>query len=136
MVGRILRLLSYLFHAVLALFMMGIAVVSMSSGQPLRLDMLPWKGGETSTWLLWAGLFGLLSILLAVTGRVQFLFPLYALGVLSLMVRGFLLQPYTFENKQSFYQVLYLIGAAFLAFLISLTLLIPKKNTALKTRAR
>ena len=39
-----------------------------------------------------------------------------------LMVRGHLLQPYTFAGQDAFQSTLWLIGGALLAFLASLTL--------------
>jgi hypothetical protein len=128
LIVRILRVLSYLYHSVLALFLIGISIVSMAQSTPLRLEMLPWKGEETSTWLLSIGIIGLLSVGLAITGIFRFLFPAYALVILVLMVRGYLLQPYTFEGPDTFYKTLYLILGALLAFLFSLTLLFRKRK--------
>jgi hypothetical protein len=53
---------------------------------------------------------------------------MWALVVLGLMVRGYLLQPYTFEGKEPFYQTLWLIGGALLAFLASLTVFRRQKR--------
>ena len=122
MFALILRVYSYLYHLVLCLFSMGVAVVAMSSPSTLNLSMLPWSGSDLTTWLLWGGLAGLISIILAVTGVFRFLFPLWALVVLVLMVQGFLIKPYTFEGKASFYNVLWILAGALLAFLASLTL--------------
>jgi len=71
---------------------------------------------------------GILSIVLAITGIFRFLFPLWALTVLVMMVRGFLLKSYTFEGKPDFVSVLWLIGGAVLAFLASLTLLRARRS--------
>ena len=122
MFALILRVYSYLYHLVLCLFLMGVAVVAMSSPSMLNLSMLPWSGSDLNTWLLWGGLAGLISIVLAVTGVFRFLFPLWALVVLVMMVQGFLIKPYTFEGKASFYNVLWILAGALLAFLGSLTL--------------
>ena len=87
------------------------------------MPMLPWSGSELLSWLLWGILAGIVSIVLAITGVFRFLFPIWTLVVLILMVQGFILKPYTFEGKPDFYQVLWLIAGAVLAFLGSLTLL-------------
>ena len=79
-------------------------------------------GSELTTWLLWGSIVGLLSIVLAITGVFRFLFPLWTLIVLVLMFQGFLVKPYTFEGKPAFYNTLWLIAGAALAFLASLTL--------------
>ena len=130
MFAKILRLLAYLFHFILALFLLGLASIALMSNRPLHLDMLPWKGENLSTWLIWGALGGLASVVLAVTGWFRYLFPLWTLVVLVLMVRGYLLQPYTFEGKDAFYQTLYLIGGALLTFLISLTLFRSRNSRA------
>jgi hypothetical protein len=119
---------SYLYHFVLSLFLMGVAIVAMSSSNTLRLDMLPWTGSELTSWLFWGGLAGLIVVTLAVTGIFRYLFPLWALVVLVMMVRGYLLRPYKFSGEGDFYRVLLLIFGALLAFLASLTLFRVKKR--------
>lgn len=119
----ILRVYSYLYHLVLCLFLLGISVVAMSTSNTLKLNMLPWTGSDLTTWLLWGSLAGLISLVLAITGIFRFLFPLWTLVVFGFMVWGFLLRPYTFEGRLAFYNVLWLIAGALVAFLASLTLL-------------
>jgi hypothetical protein len=128
LIARILRVYSYLFHFLLCLFLVGMAILSMMSPGRLRLDVLPWTGQDLTRWMLWGSIAGIFTIVLAVTGIFRYLFPLWALAVLVLMVRGYLLQPYTFEGKEPFYQALWLIGGALLAFLASLTLFRRKKR--------
>jgi hypothetical protein len=98
-------------------------MVAMSTSNTLKLTMLPWTGADLTSWLLWGSLAGLISLVLAVTGVFRFLFPLWTLTVFVLMVRGFILKPYTFEGKLAFYNVLWLLAGALIAFLASLTLL-------------
>jgi hypothetical protein len=119
---------SYLYHLVLCLFLLGIAVVAMSTSNTLKLTMLPWTGAELTTWLLWGSLAGLVSLILAVTGKFRFLFPLWTFIVLVLMVQGFLVKPYTFEGSTAFYNVLAIIAGALIAFLASLTLLKSRRT--------
>lgn len=121
--AMILRAYSYLYHLVLCLFLIGVAVVAMSSPSTLKMSMLPWSGSDLTTWLLWGGLAGIISIILAITGVFRFLFPLWTLVVVVMMIQGFLIKPYTFEDKASFYNILWLLAGAALAFLASLTLL-------------
>ena len=119
----ILRLFSYVYHGILSLGLLALGSVAlMTNINNLRLEMLPWTGGELNYWLIGMGLTGLLSVLLAVTGKFRLLFPLWTFFVLVMMVRGYLLKPYTFEGEQHFYWVLGLIGAALITFLASLTL--------------
>lgn len=114
-IGALLRVLSHLFHFVLALFLLGISVVSLSSGHPLRLEMLPWQGQQETFWTLGLGCAGLLSVLLVWAGRLRFLFFLYALAIFGLAVWGFFLTPYTFSGPGEFRWTLLFTAAALLA---------------------
>ena len=122
MIARILRGYSYLYHLILCLFLLGVALIALMSTGTLRVEVLPWKGDDLIQWLLWGSLAGILSIILAITGVFRYLFPIWTLLVLIMLVRGYLLQPYTFGGKEPFYQTLWLIGGALIAFLASLTL--------------
>jgi len=51
-----MRFYSYLFHGLLALFMLGISAVALASGTALHLEMLPWSGQTGTYVLLGAGL--------------------------------------------------------------------------------
>jgi hypothetical protein len=124
----ILRLYSYLYHFVLALFLLGISAIALTSHSSLNLGMFPWTGETLTTYLFYGSLLGLVSLALAITGVFRYLFPVWALVVLVLMVRGFLLAGYQFSGKDEFNRVLFLIAGAFLAFLGSLTLLRAKKK--------
>ena len=128
MVGRMLRLYSYLFHAGIALFLLGLALVALLSSNTLRIPFLPWSGGSLTQWLLWGGITGLLSIVLAVTGIFRYLFPLWAFGVLAVLVRGYILTPLPFDGRSDALQALYLLIAALIAFLASLTLLTLRRT--------
>jgi hypothetical protein len=113
---------SYLYHFVLCLFLLGVAIIAMMSTGTLQFEVLPWKGDDLVQWLVWGSLAGILSIVLAVTGIFRYLFPIWALLVLVMLIRGYLLQPYAFAGREPFYQTLWLIGGALVAFLASLTL--------------
>jgi hypothetical protein len=94
----LLRLFSYLFHGLLALFLMGVSGLALTSGAPsLDLGMLPWTG-MTLAWVVFAGAFvGLLSVLLAIASRWRILFFLWSLAVAVLLVRGYLFSGYRFQ---------------------------------------
>ena len=125
----ILRLFSYLYHGLLSLGLLALGLVAfMSDTNNLRLEMLPWSGRELNCWLAGMGVTGLLSVLLAVTGKLRLLFPLWAFFALIMMVRGYLLQPYTFDGEEHFYRVLAFIGGAVISFLASLTLFRAKRR--------
>lgn len=121
--ATILRLYSYVYHFVLALVLLGISGVAIASDvHTLNLPMFPWKGDELIHWVFYGSIAGLITIVLAVTGIFRYLFPIWTLIVFVMMVRGFLISPYTFTGVDQFYEVLALIAGAFVAFLSSLTL--------------
>ena len=93
-----MRFYSYLFHGLLALFMLGISAVALASGTALHLDMLPWSGSTGTYVLLGAGAFGILALLLALKRALRFLFFLWSLAVFVMLVKGFFLGPYHFDG--------------------------------------
>ena len=89
--------LSYLFHFLLALLLLGIAGLALASGPPdLHLEMLPWSGPTLAYVLLAGSLFALLSIALAIMGRLRFLFLLWSLAVAVLLTKGYIFSGYRF----------------------------------------
>ncbi len=123
----LLHAYSYLFHLVLALLLFGVAVVGKITGTTsFDLAMIPWYSGkEQIPFLLIATGIGLLSIILAVLGKVRFLFALWTAFVLVSMVWGFFFGPYHFEGEDEFKSTLWLTGGAVLAFLGGLSQLRP-----------
>ena len=93
-----MRFYSYLFHGLLALFLLAMAAVALVSGTTLHLEMLPWTGSTGTYALLGGGLFGLLCLLLALRGSLRLLFFLWSLAVFGLLVKGFFLSPYRFDG--------------------------------------
>jgi hypothetical protein len=121
--ATLLRLYSYLYHLILCLFLLAISSIAvLSHSGTLRLEMLPWKGDELIYWVFLGSLAGLACLVLAITGIFRYLFPFWALLIVVLMVRGFLLGGYTFSGRDEFNWILGLIAGAILAFLASLTL--------------
>ncbi|MGD0364799.1 MAG: hypothetical protein ABSC93_28310 [Bryobacteraceae bacterium] len=110
-----MRVFSYLFHGLLTLFLLGISVVALSSGQPLTLEMLPWQGPALTWWLLGAAMAGLASVILAIRGKWRALFFLWSLAVLAITVRGFFFSHYYFAGPPEFHQALYLTAGALIA---------------------
>ena len=122
MLAAVLRVYSYLYHLILSLLLLGISGIVLASGNHnLQMPMLPWEGDRLTQWLFWGSLAGLLSVILAATGRFRYLFPLWTLIVFVMMVRGFLIGPYHFGGPDSFYVTVLLIIGALLAFIGSLT---------------
>jgi len=111
----LVRLFSYLFHGLLALFLLGISIVALTSGQPLQLGMLPWQGPTLTYWLLAAALVGLVLVVLAISGRFRPLFFLWTLAVLAVMGQGFFLSHYYFAGSSEFRGALYWTAGALIA---------------------
>ncbi len=131
LVARIFRLYAYLYHLIFALYLLGISIVALSSHNTLKMPFLPWSGESLTTWLIGGAITGIVSIILAVTGIFRFLFPVWALAMLAMLVRGFILKPYSFDGgKAEFQQIMIIIAGALLAFLASLTLFSSKAKRA------
>jgi hypothetical protein len=113
----VMRVFSYLFHGLLALFLLAISAMALSSGQILHLEMLPWHGQSLSYWLLFSAIVGLVALILAIMRTWRLLFVLWSLAVLVVMVRGFFLGPYEFAGRPEFYRALYLSAGALIAAL-------------------
>ncbi len=110
-----MRGFSYLYHFILALFLLGVCLVALTTRQQLQLRMLPWQGTDLTYWLLGGSLVGLLSVLLAIARKFRLLFFLWSLVVLAVILRGFFFSPYHFAGKPSFYRALLLACGALLA---------------------
>ena len=111
----IVRFLSYLFHTLLALFLFGVSGLALASGaKSLHVDMLPWTGSTLIYILFFGSLFGLLTVLLALKGKLRALFFLWSLTVTVLLVKGYFLSSYRFAAGE-FRTVLYLVAASILA---------------------
>ena len=112
-----MRLFSYFFHGMLAVFLLAVSVVALASGQTLHLDMLPWHGQSLTYGLFLAALAGLISVILAIKRRRRAVFFLWSLAVFAIMVNGFFFSRYHFAGRPEFHLALYLTGGALLAAL-------------------
>ena len=113
----LLRVYSYLFAISLSLFALAVSVVAVTSGHPLSLGFLPWKGTRLTYWLFGLALAGLISVFLALRGRLRGIFFLWSLGVASLLIWGFFLTPYSFTAAFPFKSAAWLSIAAFFAMI-------------------
>ena len=101
-ITAILRFLSYVYHGLLALLLLilGTVLTVANAGNSVRLDMLPWTGSTVVWALLLGGLFGLLTVILAIQGKLRPLFFLWALIVTIYMVKGYFLSGYRFTPDE------------------------------------
>jgi hypothetical protein len=97
-VKTLLRLFSYLFHGILALFLIAVSGFALASGTPsLELGMLPWTGLTLARAVLVGAIFGLITVLLAVASKWRLLFLLWSLAVVVLLIRGYIFSGYHFQ---------------------------------------
>ena len=123
-IGFLLRIYSYVYHLMLSLFFVGIAVLANSAGKDLKLgSLLPWEGAQLNHWVLGLGICGIAMVLLSVRGILRPLFPLWTLLVFVLMARGFFATGYSFGGEDAFKGAVHLTIGALGAFLSSLTVL-------------
>jgi hypothetical protein len=110
----IMRYFSYLFHALLALFLIAISGLAMASGGDLRLGMLPWTGDTLERIILCGAIVGLITVLLAMRGTLRILFLIWSFVVFVFLVKGYIFSGYKFQPNE-FRTALYLIAASFIA---------------------
>jgi hypothetical protein len=117
MIKAIMRYFSYAFHIVLALFLLAVSGVAISTGTgSLRLGMLPWSGETLNYVLIGSALIGLLTVVLAMKGVLRMLFLIWSFLVFVMLVKGYIFSRYQFQPNE-FRIALYLIGASLLALL-------------------
>ena len=96
----LLRFFSYLFHGLLALFLLAISGLALSSGVDMHLGMLPWTGDTLVRYVFTGSLIGLLIVILAMRGILRILFLLWSLVVVYFMVKGYWLSGYRFSGQE------------------------------------
>ena len=101
-IKALLRIYSYVFGGLLALFVLALAAMSISSGVPLNLAFLPWNGASLTYWLAGLALLGLFSVVMAAGGQLRLLFFLWTLAVFLLLFKGLFVSFYSFTGPVSF----------------------------------
>ncbi len=108
----VLRYFSFLYHVVLALFLLGLGAVGLLTGKHnLQLDVVPWGGMILTFSLLVTALAGLVAVGLAYRGRARWLFFAYSLIILLVMVKGFIFSGYSFAKGGLSTALLLIFGA-------------------------
>jgi len=101
-IKALLRIFSYFFGGLLALFVAAVCAIALLSRSPLNLAFLPWSGRSLTYWLLGLALLGLLTLLLAMGGTVRALFFLWNTAVFVLLLKGLFVSFYVFSGPVSF----------------------------------
>jgi len=110
-----LRWFSYLFHLVLGLSLLAVAVLALiSRPDAVHLEMLPWSGQTLELVLLFGAAFGVASVVLAVTGKLRLLFFAWSLAVAALLLKCYALSGYRFAPGEA-NKVGLLLAASWLA---------------------
>jgi hypothetical protein len=113
---NVLRVYSWIFQTVLCLMAIAVSVAAIVTGSSgLAIPWLPFPPSNQTLWLTSLGLIGLLSVFLAITGKLRILLFLFALHSLYSLVKGLFLSPsFSFSGPDQFRQaVLLTIGAFF-----------------------
>jgi hypothetical protein len=118
--------LALLFHVVFSLLLVALGALALATGpQALHLDMLPWSGAALAYILLLGGLFGLLSVVLAILDKLRFLFLIWSLTVAVSLFKSLIFSGYRFPPGQ-FRSAVYLISATWFAVLGACMLMLAK----------
>jgi hypothetical protein len=121
-IAWLLRVFCYLFHTILCLALIGLgAVAVLSKVSDMKLETLPWEGADLNTRLIIMGAVGLLTVILAVMGKLRFLLSLWSILVLGMLVRGVFFSSVTFSGLDDFHNWLWLIAGSAVALIGSLT---------------
>ena len=108
-IRALLTFLAYVFHGLLCLILLAMSGLAMAAGaQTLQLGMLPWKGSTLLYALFFGALLGLVTVLLAIAGKLRPLFFLWSLAVAVLLLKGYIFSGYRFAPGE-FRTAVYLI---------------------------
>ena len=113
----LLRVFAFLYHAGLTIFLLAVSGLAISSRSgELNLRMLPWTGDTLAFILFFGSLFGLLSLILALSGKMPYLFFLWSLAVAIVLIDGYFFGHFSFHAGE-FKTAVYLILGSWLALI-------------------
>jgi hypothetical protein len=111
-VKALMRYFSYLFHGLLAVFLIAVSSFALATGAGrLRLEVLPWTGATLTFTVFFGAIFGIASIILAVLGKLRPLFFVWSAVVAALMIKGFIFSGYYFARGQLSTAILLILAA-------------------------
>ena len=97
-IKALLSFLGYVFHGLLCLILFAMSGLAMAAGaQTLQLGMLPLTGSTLLYAVFFGALFGLVTVILAIQGRVRPLFFVWSLVVMLLLLNGYIFSGYRFS---------------------------------------
>jgi hypothetical protein len=111
-----MRTFSYLFHSLLALFLLAVAVVAwFSEPSTLKIGILPFAGSSLIYWLVGSGLVGIATVYLAAKRILPVVFLLWSLVVFGMLVYGYFLTRYSFDSGGMSTALFLVVGSAIAA---------------------
>lgn len=125
-----MRAYAYLYFAGISALLTGIALVAYLSGvHNLNTGgMMTQKGEDLTRFLLAIGIVGLVTIVLALLGKLRWLFPIYALVLTIMMFRWLFMSGYAFDDAEAFRHGILFIAGALLATVFSIYTFKGRKN--------
>lgn len=111
----LLRWFALLFHALFAVALLLLAVISaFSPPHELRFPVLPWTGRQLVVGLATLGVLGMVVVWAAARGKARLLWLVWSVVVLVLVVRGYWFSDYRFvpDSSQLRTALLVVLGAA------------------------
>ena len=100
-IKALLSFLGYVFHGLLCLILFAMSGLAMAAGaQTLQLGMLPLTGSTLLYAVFFGALFGLVTVILAIQGRVRPLFFVWSLVVMLLLLKGYIFSGYRFSSGE------------------------------------
>ena len=112
MFAAIVRYYSYIFHGLLASFLIAVSGMALAvSPSSLHLDMLPWTGSTLTYVVFFGGLFGLLTVVLAILRKLPALFFIWSLVVTVMMIKGYIFSGYGFDPGGFWTAVALIVGS-------------------------
>jgi hypothetical protein len=119
-IAWILRIFSSVYHLVVALFLFGLGLVALLSGDAHSMNFvfLPWEGDTLMYALLGLGIFGITSAILAFAGKTRTLLKLTAVVFVVFLIRGLVFSPLRFDTGfMAWKTAVYLTIAALIALI-------------------
>lgn len=116
-IKALLSFLGYVFHGLLCLILFAMSGLAMAAGaQTLQLGMLPWTGSTLLYTLFFGALLGLVTVILAIKGRLRPLFFVWSLVVTLVLLKGYIFSGYRFSPGE-FRTAMYLIVGSVIALI-------------------
>ena len=116
-IKALLSFLGYVFHGLLCLILFAMSGLAMAAGaQTLQLGMLPLTGSTLLYAVFFGALFGLVTVILAIQGRLRPLFFVWSLVVMLLLLKGYIFSGYRF-NPGEFPMAMCLIVGSMIALI-------------------